>query len=560
MSAAAIKAHVQTIAVLCSALTATQALLPESQQVPAPVWEEPVLVICQQVLEGFVRRSGAEAAQDSAEAVVRCLFTAGEVVLVALTANKQPAEPDAAAESTHAASSLSASRLQRSGKAVPPALLTLVQTLTAPSLSLPSSLAASPVSSSIRAHAFISLGKLCLRDAALAKRSLPLFVRELSNSGGDVVLRNNLLILLSDLCRCFTSLVDSQLPALTCCLHDDGSPLLRRHALLILCQLLQEDYLKPKPQLLLPLLSTLCDTDPAIAALARSSLSHLLTAQTGRAHASFVDSLFFLNGCAASLSSSAHCDPLLSVPSFSRRNCVYELLLSLLSDEQRLMTQRALCQEILQPLVDGRLQLEAQGVGQVLHDTLAVLSCDGMRVQAVRGDGGKGGDDEAEAEAEGGAEEGYRVAKGRLLGKLQKRSVLEQLLPVLMELKRSLESRQSPLVQRVLDCLRGLHADFKGELMDVLAQDRQLQVEFQYDMKRMEDERKEKEKQRRSGSRAGSSGKPGQRRRGSEAEQAAPRLSLQNVIVNSSPAASRKPASSAASAAAADGSSAGGDA
>jgi len=57
------------------------------------------------------------------------------------------------------------------------------------------------------------------------------------------IVRNNVLVVLCDLCRTFTSVVDAYIPSLTLCIADENN-MIRRHTLMILSQLLQEDYLK----------------------------------------------------------------------------------------------------------------------------------------------------------------------------------------------------------------------------------------------------------------------------------------------------------------------------
>jgi condensin-2 complex subunit D3 len=53
--------------------------------------------------------------------------------------------------------------------------------------------------SSVKAVAFIVLGKLCLKDEVLAKKSIPTFARELETSDFPVV-RNNIMVIMCDLC------------------------------------------------------------------------------------------------------------------------------------------------------------------------------------------------------------------------------------------------------------------------------------------------------------------------------------------------------------------------
>ena len=64
---------------------------------------------------------------------------------------------------------------------------------------------AQPVPDTVRAHAFITLGKLCLRDGALAKRVVHMLVRELRDVSSSVTVRSNVLLVLCDLCVRYTA-------------------------------------------------------------------------------------------------------------------------------------------------------------------------------------------------------------------------------------------------------------------------------------------------------------------------------------------------------------------
>ncbi|CAM9856912.1 unnamed protein product, partial [Phaeothamnion confervicola] len=65
----------------------------------------------------------------------------------------------------------------------------------------------------VRALAFVALGKLCMRDAALAATSINVLVRELSTAEHAAV-RSNALVVLGDLCVRYTALVDRHVPAM----------------------------------------------------------------------------------------------------------------------------------------------------------------------------------------------------------------------------------------------------------------------------------------------------------------------------------------------------------
>ena len=92
-------------------------------------------------------------------------------------------------------------------------LVTIVQALIAPSIKLSSGMLGEEtavfkrdsntdeitISPFVRAHAFMALGKLCLKDHILAKKCINAFAKELATSEYAVV-RNNLIVIMADLC------------------------------------------------------------------------------------------------------------------------------------------------------------------------------------------------------------------------------------------------------------------------------------------------------------------------------------------------------------------------
>ena len=80
----------------------------------------------------------------------------------------------------------------------------------------------------VQAHAWTSLGKLCLVSESLAKRCLPLFIQNLTTAEAPAV-RNNILVAVVDLCVRYTALVDPYVLRLATCFRDDNE-LVRRQA------------------------------------------------------------------------------------------------------------------------------------------------------------------------------------------------------------------------------------------------------------------------------------------------------------------------------------------
>ena len=520
-----VKAHIHTLASLTAAVHKHS---DASKGADLPLWDEELLTTCSHRLEQLV--AGGQQVQWSGEkeaVVVRCLFSVGELAL------RGTVKPTAS-------------------------VVSCVQSLAATASLHPST----PLSNAVRAHAFICLGKLCLKDQPLAKRSLPLLLTTLTAAHSTpVAIRNNLLLVLADLCRTFTALVDPHLPALLGCLSD-GCALLRRHALLVVCQLVQEDYVRLRTSVLMPMLAVLADEDEAVAVVARSSLTHLMQQHANKLQHSFLDAILFLNGSvnlvapASSVSSAAAA---FSLSSYGRRSVVYDFLCCQMSDESKLLTASKLCQDVLAAVVDGSLPLNER-TSPVVHDTLTILASDNMKLHSTTSSNksNTNNDDEPNDDDEPSqpqpiqhVADSLKQAKSRLLSKLSKRSILEQVLPVLMELKRRLEVARSPLVRAVLEWMRCLYVEWRSDVVAVLAADRQLAVEMEYDMRRMEDERKEKSK-RHSEQRRLDSATSRSRRKARARVEAPPssRLSLSNVAASlpaPSPVRSARPSGPSAS-------------
>ena len=119
---------------------------------------------------------------------------------------------------------------------IPSQIVTLTQALIAPTLVqlTTSNNDSTCLSDNIRAHAFITLGKICLRDSSLAKGCITTFIKELEVTNSPAI-RNNILLVVGDLCRRYTGMVDRYIPNLASCLRDD-SALVRQHSLMLLTQ------------------------------------------------------------------------------------------------------------------------------------------------------------------------------------------------------------------------------------------------------------------------------------------------------------------------------------
>ncbi|KAJ4955714.1 hypothetical protein NE237_012497 [Protea cynaroides] len=345
---------------------------------------------------------------------------------------------------------------------------------------------------SLYIQSWLTMGKICLVDATLAKRYIPLFVQELEKSD-CAALRNNIIVIMADFCVHYTALVDCYMPKITNCLRDPCE-VVRRQTFILLSRLLQRDYVKWRGVLFLRFLLSLVDESEKIRQLADFLFGNILKAKAPLlAYNSFVEAIFVLNDCHAhsrhSESQNSQSEKrLFSIrghdeKSRSQRMHIYISLLKQMAPEHLLATSAKLCSEILAAASDGLLNLEDVTGQAVLQDALQILASKEMRIQSNRGSA----TDTTEMDEVGG-DGGASLAavRGRVAIQAVKKSLIQNAIPIFIELKRLLESKNSPLTGCLMECLRVLLKDYKNEIEDMLVADKQLQKELIYDMQKYE--------------------------------------------------------------------------
>lgn len=76
--------------------------------------------------------------------------------------------------------------------------------------------------------------------------------------------------------------------------------------------------------------------------------------------------------------------------------------------------------------------------------------------------------------------------KGKVINQSAKKGLIQNSIPILIELKKLLENKNSSLINSLMECLRAILKDYKNEIDDMLVADKQLQKELFYDMQRYE--------------------------------------------------------------------------
>ncbi|EXB74769.1 hypothetical protein L484_023511 [Morus notabilis] len=344
---------------------------------------------------------------------------------------------------------------------------------------------------SLYVQAWLTLGKICLADEKLAKRYIPLFMQELQKSD-CAALRNNLVVIMADFCVHHTALVDCYITKITKCLRDPCE-LVRRQTFILLSRLLQRDYVKWRGVLFLRFLVSLVDESEKIKQLANFLFGNILKVKAPLlAYNSFIEAIFFLNDCHAH---SGHTDSrgsrsenrLFSISgnderSRSKRMHIYVSLLKQMAPEHLLATFAKLCAEILAAASDGALNIDDVTGRSVLQDTFQILACKEIRLPSSRGSSS----DYADIDEDGDAAASTAAARGRAITQAVKKGLIQNTIPIFIELKRLLEGKNSPLIGTLMECLRVLLKDYKNEIDEMLIADKQLQKELMYDMQKYE--------------------------------------------------------------------------
>ncbi|GER52181.1 condensation complex subunit 1 domain-containing protein [Striga asiatica] len=352
------------------------------------------------------------------------------------------------------------------------------------------------IAPSLYIQAWLTMGKICLADGKLAKRYLPLFVQELEKSD-CAALRNNIVVMMADFCVRYTAMVDCYMSKITKCLRDPCE-LVRRQTFILLSRLLQRDYVKWRGVLFLRFLLCLVDESEKIRQLADFLFGNILKAKAPLlAYNSFVESIFVLNDCNAhtgrSNSNSARNENhLFSIrgndeKSRLQRMHIYTTLLKQMATEHLLATFAKVCAEILAAASDGMLSIDDITGQAVVQDAFLVLSSKEIRIQSGHGPSSSSSSSEA-ADVEDECPES-NPRGSRAITQAVRKSLVQNAIPIFIELKRLLESKNSPLTGSLMDCLRALLKDYKNEIDEMLVADRQLQKELVYDMQKYESNR-----------------------------------------------------------------------
>ncbi|KAL0994528.1 hypothetical protein UPYG_G00123530 [Umbra pygmaea] len=353
----------------------------------------------------------------------------------------------------------------------------------------------SSMPSSVRAHAVITLGKLCLQHEDLTRKYLPAFARELELCR-EMAVRSNVVVVMCDLCMRYTNMVDRYVPNVSACLRDT-EPLIRKQTLTMLTNLLQEEFVKWKGSLFFRFIAVLVDSDPSIASLCEYCLVHLLLKKNPVMFSQhFIECIFHFNSYEKHKTYNKFTQTTSEKAKFSlkgeqnreRRFRIYRFLLEHFTDAQRFNITIKISQNILGGFVDGEMPLDSDGAA-VLGETFEVLSLKEIKLSALSGDTGAGGDEPQEDDQMAMAKAVMQVAQKKAVYQVQKKVFIDSMIPIIITLKSMLEQKHSPVLKNLMDYLQLTMQDYRSEVKEFFAADEQLAAELEYNLKMYEQEK-----------------------------------------------------------------------
>ncbi|XP_022537482.2 condensin-2 complex subunit D3 [Astyanax mexicanus] len=346
----------------------------------------------------------------------------------------------------------------------------------------------------VRAHAVITLGKLCLQHEELMVKYLPAFARELE-VGKELAVRNNVVVVLCDLCVRYPNTLTRYIPNISACLRDP-EPLIRKQTLIMLSNLLQEEFIKWKGSLFFRFTVALVDPEPTISDLCEYCLVDLFLKKNQLMFSQhFIECIFHFNSYEkhkkynkfSQTDSEKIKFSLKGMKNQGKRFRIYRFLLKNFTDEQRFNITTRISQDVLALFVDSELPLDADG-SELLADVFDVLSLKEIKLTAISGS----------AHADEPPEDEMAAAKvimqKKLVSQVQKKNFVENVIPMVIALKNQLEEHRSPVLKHLMAYLQVTMQDYRSEVKELFAADEQLAAEVEYNLK-MYEKQKQQEQQ-----------------------------------------------------------------
>ncbi|KAK3873393.1 hypothetical protein Pcinc_021594 [Petrolisthes cinctipes] len=343
----------------------------------------------------------------------------------------------------------------------------------------------------VQALAVVTLGKMFLQHEEQAKRIIPALGKMLDTTKHSA-LKINIVFTLADMCVRYATLVDPLMPQVTACLRDPCLQV-RRTTLTLLINLLQEDYLKLKGSFFYRILQCLTDDDEEIRSTATFYVTERLLKRFPKILCQhFIECIFHYN-CYEEhesynrFSQSVQEKKLFSLAGkehWEERHTIYHFMLDHMPDDQRFLTTQRLCQDVLGGVVDGRIKLTPSSL-PMLEDTLTILRSDEIKLASLKS---RPEDNDHPTDQEEQAVMAGMAVKKKIISQVVKCNMIENIVPIMIAVKHKLEEQRSPLMKHLLLFFKEIMKDYKNEVKEILAGDKQLAKEIEFDLRRFDQE------------------------------------------------------------------------
>ncbi len=157
------------------------------------------------------------------------------------------------------------------------------------------------------------------------------------------------------------------------------------------------------------------------------------------------------------------------------RMVLYKFMLRHMEDADRLGTMHKISEDVLKGVVNGQVSLDDKSFG-LLQDSLSCLASEEIKLSTLNANKADE-DDEAGAAADGKLLEEemrnqavIRAVHKSIVTQAVKKSMVEHIIPNIIDFKHALEVARSPLLSDLMTSLRELMKDFKNEVIHLLPQ------------------------------------------------------------------------------------------
>lgn len=240
------------------------------------------------------------------------------------------------------------------------------------------------------------------------------------------------------------------------------------------------------------LIATLVDDDEGVRKLGEFCVVNLLRTKNSAIFSThFIEAIFHFNGVMhhpiynrfPQSETDLKIFSLADDKSESKRKHLFQKMLESLSDFEKLQLAQRLCQDVLLSVAENKMSLD-KGMENVLRDALWILASDGIKLRTrVAAE-----DDAVDPTTVPNGAKTAAAAKANLITKVVKKHVIENIMPIVIALKAHLERIRSPIMKNLMLYLQSLVHDYKNEVEDIFAADKQLGNEIMYDIRKFEDE------------------------------------------------------------------------